>query len=267
MPGLGLGQGMKLMQSIYIPSGASIATMELTQEQIAELVSEVLSDIEDGKFYTEKGGQGNYFDTKAFRNRAKAKAAQNIDTLHPEFSIASDLSVQPTTTETRAKIVEALKSLERMEHASFLQIFSQKLLTTLDWATDARHRILKHLVGVQSEYISTPGDKLLLNPQTQDNVAEAVKLTASSVSRLVKSQHVAFPDDSLHHVSSLIPGHQIDRMKGEYLLGLLKRDANLYDPKSGWKQPSHVLTEEISSRFGFVFTPRTLRKYINNLGD
>jgi len=267
MPELGLRQGMKLEQLLYMPSVVSIATMELTQQQIIELVGEILSDIEDGKFDDKKGGKGNYFDTQAFRDKSKTKAAQNIDNLDPEFAIGNDLSVQPITSETRAKIVEALESLERMGPVSFSQIFSQRLLKTLDWTTDARHRILQHLVGVQSEYILTPDNKILLNPQTQDDVAEVVELTASSVSRLVKFLKVSFPDDSVHPVSSLIPGHQIDRIKGEYLLGLLKDDADLYHPERGWKKSSKVLAREISSRFGFEFAPRTVRKYIANLGE
>ena len=96
-------------------------------------------------------------------------------------------------------------------------------------------------------------------------VEKVLDVSSSTVCRLIKPLLVSFPDGSVEHINTLIPGPNIDRIKGEYCLNKLREDSNLFDDKTGWKKKSMILAEEVENRFGLVFADRTIRKYINGL--
>lgn len=269
MPQLVLAQALRLRieQPQRIPSLAQIAMMELTKRQIADLLEEIFANIENDRGNDGNDGNDNYFNTTDFRDKARKKSGEDIDNPVHEFAILEDLSVEAVTAEIRAKIVEALENLKCAKPDRFSQMFSERLLQSLDWATGIRQRIIEHLVMVQSDYVLQPDNKLILNPQTQEDVAEVVELAASSVARLVKSLLVSFPDQSVHPVSSLIPGNHIDSIRGKYALSQLKNDPDFFDPKNGWRKSREKIADELRRRFGLDYARRTVNKYIEASGD
>lgn len=264
--GLGLGQNLELKHKRGLSLG-TVCLMELTHEQVYELVGDILAEVVSGAFVNEATGNGNYFDSRAFTARAKQKFDNGDVYSPPEFAVASNLSVQRIELETREKIVEALSRLKLSKPMNFPETFSGRLLESLDWVMGARQRIIEALVDVQSEYILDFNDKFKLRPQSQVDLGRTLGLSVPTVCRLVKSQSVSLPDQSAHPISSLIPGYKIDTIKGEYCLSLLKDNPTLYAEEGGWKVGSHVLAMAISDRFGINYAPRTIRKYLDGLGE
>lgn len=186
----------------------------------------------------------------AFALRARAKVLEGTENLEPEFSIADDLSVSATTTDVRAQISEALGRFSRRD--------AVVLLRQLDWIGDARRRIVECAASVQSKYVLNPDNELLLEPQMQENVAMAVDLSQSSVSRLIRALLVRFPNQSVHPASDLMPGRHFDARRRKYALEQLKQDPAFFDPERGWKKGAERVAAELRRRFKLDYATRTL---------
>ncbi len=269
MTGPRLNQTLKVEQKgvSFVPSVAQIAVLELTQKEFADVLRQLMSDIETGAFQRTKG-KGDYFRTPDFKRRTEAVAQASSAHSEPEFAIHGDLSVEATVGNVRKEIAQVLESLKKKDPDLFAQVFTKGVLRAFDFALDAKKRMVEHLAKLQATYIVfAPGNKFLLQPQTQEDIAEAFHVSSSTISRLARSLFVSFPDRSVHSVDSLIPGPQLERIKGEYALAQIKSDPNFFDPERGWKKSGREIADEIYRRFSFNYAERTINKYIEGTGD
>lgn len=255
-------QGEKGSQKNQIPvSELQIVLMELSLGQIRDFLKKILGN----EFDTEVPPGKSIFD-RTFLKKFWPDRENNKDR-KPEFAIDENLFVKPISEEVITEIEKTLAQIVDEKIAHFTAHTAQKIWDALDWTTEKKREILEHLASIQGDYILSPDNKLLLKPQTQDDTGEKIGLSASSISRLTKALLIRFPDDSTREARQLIPAAQIERIKGEYALNQLKNDSDFFDPEKGWKKSSEKIAKEIERRFGLVYAGRTIRKYMDDMGD
>jgi len=273
---------LELKHTMPMSSAGLSVMMELTHQQALVLVEELVADVVAGRIEevmagsTEKGKgkgrrPGNFMATAEFGNRGKDVSQRDAADLEPEFAIKEnedrELVVENGVESVHAKIVASLSALKRDAPVELSQIFSKRLLNSLEWTAETRQKILEYLAKLQADFLLDITDRFKIKPQTQADVAEKMGIAASSVSRLMKNLKITLPNGEVCPAGFLIPGPYYDGIRIQHGLELLKGDKEVYSRKYGWRLSGERLAWLLEDRFGLQYKDRTVRKHLLEMGD
>jgi len=160
------------------------------------------------------------------------------------------------------RIAEKLAQFKKTGESGTLpvdKIFSKQFAKDRDWIVEQQLAIVKYLCETQERYLQTR-NPLDLEPIIQQNVAEHIGYSTTSVSRLVKNLTAQLPDGRVIFANELIPGANSTTQKGTYALGQLREDPALYENGS-WKISDAKLVPILKEKFGIDVARRTVSKY------
>ena len=144
------------------------------------------------------------------------------------------------------------------------KIFSKRFAKEREWIFEQQLAIVRYLCATQDRYVKSR-NPLDLEPITQEDVAENIGYSATSVCRLVKNLSVRLPDQKVIFAEELIPGVKATLLKGRYALRQLQQDSGLYENQK-WKISDRELVPILKERFGIDVARRTVSKYKGKLG-
>lgn len=144
------------------------------------------------------------------------------------------------------------------------KIFSKQFAKDRDWIVKQQLAIVKYLCETQDKYVKS-GNPLDLESITQQNVAENIGYSATSVSKLVRNLSIQLPEGKVVFADELIPGAKATTIKGTYALRQLQQEPELYE-NGTWKVSDTKLVPVLKEKFGIDVARRTVSKYKGMLG-
>lgn len=238
----------------------SVALLELSAEEMAELAEEMVTLAEMGALKKNEHPRGNLFDTHLFSNAAGSIAEKG--NREPEYTVAKDLTLQSKVSTVRERIAQSFEMLTRDTPAKPKDIFSMRFLQEFDWVNDTRSKAVSFAVDQQREFVTEPTNPLLLKDLKQQDVADNIGCHVTTVSRLIKDLSIVFPDTITRDLSILLPGAGLFGLKARYLLGNLAKDGVGFDKANRcWTLSDEALANELKKRYNIDVARRTVTKY------
>ncbi len=247
--------------------GLSPLELELLLDSSLEGVEDFHEKNSGWKGKTPPEERGNYFRQRSFLDgcnsvRGKIPRERHLD--KPQIFVERTEEGYSTkyNPQIAEKIAEKLAQFKRTGESGTLpvdKIFSKQFAKDRDWIVEQQVAIVKYLCDTQERYLQTqnPLDLKLIN---QQNVAEHIGYSISTVSRLVKNLTAQLPDGRVIFADELIPGVNATTQKGTYALGQLREDPTLYENGS-WKVYDAELVLILRERFSIDVARRTVSKY------
>jgi len=205
--------------------------------------------------------QGNFLDDCKFV-RGKIPRERYLETPQIFVKGAGGSYSTEYNSQIDERIAEKLAQFKRTRESgtpSVDKIFSKQFAKDRDWIVEQQLAIVKYLCETQEKYLQNR-NPLDLEPIKQQNVAEHIGYSTTSVSRLVKNLTAQLPDGRVIFADQLIPGANATTKKGAYALGQLREDPTLYENGS-WKVSDAKLVPILKERFGIDVARRTVSKY------
>ncbi len=167
--------------------------------------------------------------------------------------------------EINRRIAEKLAQFKRPEGGAVPpdKIFSKGFARERAWIVEQQLLIVEYLCRRQEKYLQS-GSPLDLEPVIQDDVAQHIGYSTTSVCRLVRNLTIQLPDENVIFAEELIPGVMISNKKGTYALRQLQQDPTLYD-QGNWKVSDEKLVPILRERFDIDIARRTVAKYRREL--
>ena len=265
---MGLYQRQEMPQRIGSPiMGLSPLELELLLDQSLEGVRDFHEENPNWRAENSPESRGNYFWQGNFLNgcksvRGKIPKERYLET--PQIFVEGAEGSYSTkyNSQIDERIAEKLAQFKRTGESGTPpvdKIFSKQFAKDRKWIVEQQLAIVKYLCGAQEKYLQTR-NPLDLESINQQNVAEHIGYSITSVSRLVKNLTAQLPDGRVIFADELIPGLNATILKGTYALGQLREDSTLYENGS-WKVSDTKLVPILKERFGIDVARRTVSKY------
>ncbi len=247
--------------------GLSPLELELLLDQSLEGVRDFHEENPDWRSETPPGKRGNYFWQGSFLDGCKSvkgKIPRERYLGTPQIFVERTEVGYSTkyNSQIDRRIAEKLARFKRTGESGATpvdKIFSKQFAKDRDWIVEQQVAIVKYLCDAQERYLQA-GNPLDLEPINQQNVAEHIGYSTTSVSRLVKNLTAQLPNGKVIFADELIPGASTTTQKGTYALGQLREDPTLYENGS-WKVSDTKLVPILKDRFGIGVARRTVSKY------
>jgi hypothetical protein len=263
---MGQGMSMRLEQRPDHRSGppAALNLLGLGPEQMEELADDVVTMAEARAIQRSSrpaGERGNLADTNFFQRSAREIAERPHEPI-VGYLITSDLRVEGTACDVRARIAERLGCLTRPERARPQEIFTKRFLDHYDWVMANRERVVSHAVQHQAAFVAEPYNPMLLKELRQADLAQIIGCSIGTISRLIRDLLVQFPDTIEREFALLVPGHSILSLKGRYAVGCIARRREYYDPaRGGWLISDEELARMVQTEYSLDVQRRVVTKY------
>lgn len=265
---MGLYQRQQMLQRIGSPiMGLSPLELELLLDQSLEGVKDFHEENPEWVGKNPPEERGNYFWQGSFLDGCKSikgKIPRDIYLETPQIFVErTNEGYSPRyNSQIDERIAEKLAQFRRTGESGTPpvdKIFSKQFAKDRDWIVKQQVAIVKYLCDTHERYLQTQ-NPLDLEPISQQNVAEHIGYSTTSVSRLVKNLTAKLPDGKVIFADELIPGANATTQKGTYALGQLREDPTLYENGS-WKVSDAKLVPILKERFGIDVARRTVSKY------
>ncbi len=231
-----MGLYQKLVMPMRIGSpilGLSPLELELLLDQSLAQVQDFHDKNPDWKTENPVNERENYYFSGDFRNNCKSVK----DKIHRQNYLENpQVLVERGAEQYSAKynsqidqrIAEKLAQFKRTgeEAPPASKIFSKQFAKERAWVVEQQLLIVPYLCRMQEKYLQSRSP-LDLEPLTQDDVADYIGYSNTSVSRLVRNLTIQLPDERVIFADELIPGLMISNLKGTYALRQLQQDKTL----------------------------------------
>ena len=256
-----LQQSKDLRNKIVNPLvGLSPLELELLLDQI--LVGDNVQRNVDLEKDTSLEGENNSFAYSSFDTssvKGKISRKQYLET--PQVFVEKgeegySTKYNPTIDERISEKLAQLKETEQDKMA--LKISKARL-----WIVEQQLAIVRYICETQDRYLQTR-NPLDLESLSQQDIADHIEYSLTTVNRLIKNVSVQLPDGQIIFADELIPGATITTQKGIYALRQLMEDPMIYGDGE-WKVPDSGLVPILRDRFGIKAVRRTVAKYRGRL--
>lgn len=272
---LGLRLCLQLQQSsqLFISPilGLSPLELELLLDQSLEKVEDFHEKNPDWRDENPPEERGNYFWQGTFLDGCKSvreKIPRERYLENPQIFVKRGEDGYSTQYNSRIeeRIAEKLTRFKRTNEEGTPpvdKIFSKQFAKERAWIVKQQLAIVKYLCETQDKYLESR-NPLDLKPITQQNVAEQIGYSDTTISRLVKNLTLQLPNEKVLFAEELIPGAKAATIKGTYALRQLQQDPELYE-KGKWKVSDTTLVPILKERFSIEAVRRTVSKYRRGL--
>ncbi len=247
--------------------GLSPLELELLLDQSLEQVTHFHQENPDWKNEHPLKERGNYFLQRNFVDdcksvRGKIPQERYLETPQVFVERGEDGYSTRYNSQINERIAEKLAQFKRTGEegtAPVDAIFLKRFAKVRNWVVEQQLAIVKYLCTAQEKYLQT-GNPLDLKGINQENIAEHIGYSSSSVSRLVKNLSTQLPEGRVIFANELIPGPRDSSQKGVNVLRQLMEDPALYE-NGDWKVSDQKLVPIVKERFGIEVARRTISKY------
>ena len=242
---LKLGLYLRLKQSSQLLIspilGLSPLELELLLDQSLEQVRDFHEKNPNWRDQNPPKSRGNYFQHGDFLNNCKSVRGKIAREKYLEIpQVFVERSEEGYSTRYDLRIDERIKEkLARFKRTGeegtppVDKIFSKQFAKEREWVVKQQLAIVKYLCETQDKYVKSR-NPLDLEPVIQQDVAENIGYSTTSVSKLVQNLSVQLPDEKVIFAEELIPGSRATTIKGTYALRQLQQDPDLYENRI-WK--------------------------------
>jgi len=214
--------------------------------------------------------RGNYYFGEAFRTSCKAvkdkiSSLKYLETPQIIVERGEEQYSASYNSQIDRRIAEKLAQFKRTgeEAPPPSKIFSKQFAKERAWIVEPQLAIVQYLCQIQEKYLQS-GSPLDLEPLVQDDVAQHIGYSTTSVCRLVRNLTIQLPDEKVIFAEELIPGVMTSSKKGIYALTQLQQDPALYD-NGTWNVSDEKLVPILRERFAIDIARRTVAKYRKEL--
>ncbi|HLC81464.1 MAG TPA: hypothetical protein VJH68_02300 [Candidatus Nanoarchaeia archaeon] len=248
-------------------NGLSPLELELLLDQSLEQVKTFHDQNPEWRSENQPENRGNYFWQRDFLEGCKSvrgkisreKYLENphvfVERSEEGYSVRYNLQLD----ERIAKKLAQFKRNNEQGKMPVDKIFSKRFAQDRAWVVEQQLAIVKYLCKTQERYLQT-GNALDLEPINQNDVAEHIGYSITSVSRLVKNLSIQLPDSKVIFARELMPGKNATTQNGACALKQLQEDPALYG-NGKWMVSARELVPILRERFGIKAARRTVSKY------